>query len=420
MSITSHIPHPTFSIVSLGCFRNTYDSEVTAQRFSDQGYIFKPDIKTGSDLLIINTCGFIDKAKEESLEAIKAALDLKKKKKIRKILVFGCLVKRYEKELKKYFPQVDEWRCIENFGPYFVKRKSLSSGFSDFLKISEGCINGCSFCAIPAIKGPLISRPADEVIKEAKYLDRKGVKELNIIGQDITGWGKDLKNNQNLTYLLKRILKEVKIKWIRLIYTHPKNFSNSLIELIANEERICKYIDLPIQHISDRILGIMNRGISRKKTIELIRKIRKKIPNCVIRSSVITGFPTETEEESKELLSFLKSIRFERLGAFVYSREKETQAYNLKPQIHSGTKKRRFKEIMLAQKEIAHQLNSVFVEQNLEILVESKAGDTFIGRSQYDAPLVDGIVFIKKKGLKIGQFYKAKIIDAYDYDLVGI
>ncbi len=420
----------SFSIISLGCFRNTYDSEIIIAEFSNQGYTFLPRVslfadkkrKTEAmDLLIVNTCGFIDKAKEESLKIIAEAVNLKKKGKVKKIIVIGCLVKRYQEQLEKSYPLVDSWRAVVEFSRNFVKRdKLLSLPSVGFLKICEGCLNRCSFCAIPLIKGPLRSKFEGEVIKEVKDLEKRGVRELNIIGQDITSWGKDLKPKSDLAALLKEILKATKrIRWIRLIYTHPRHFSDSLIELIAKEKRICKYIDLPIQHINDRILKLMNRGITRKGTIDLIGKIRKRIPGCVIRSSVIAGFPTESEGEFKELLDFLKDIKFERLGAFTYSREQGTRAFGFRPQIHHNTKKKRFNEIMKQQKKIANELNKRFSNKELEVLIESKESGAFIGRSQYDAFDVDGVVFLKKRGLKIGDFYNAKIVDCLDYDLVG-
>jgi len=421
----------TFSIISLGCFRNSYDSETIILQFSKQGYRFLPVASLFSDkqkkikkidLLIINTCGFIDKAKEESIKIISDSIDLKKKGRVEKIMVIGCLVKRYQEKLEKAYPLVDSWQSVIEFRQDFVKRgKSLFSPAIGFLKICEGCLNQCSFCAIPLIKGPLKSKFKNEVIKEAKDLEKKGVRELNIIGQDITSWGKDIKTKDDLASLLKAILKATKeIKWIRLIYTHPKHFNDSLIDLIAKNERVCKYIDLPIQHINDRILKLMNRGITKKKIIDLINKIRKRIPGCIIRSSVIVGFPTESEKEFKELLSFLKDIKIDRLGAFIYSQEEGTQAYKLRPQVHQSTKKRRFRQVMEQQKKIASEANKRFLNKELDVLVENKDSGVFLGRSQYDALDVDGVVFLEKKNLKIGNFYKAKIIDCLDYDLIGV
>lgn len=419
-----------FSIISLGCFRNTYDSEIIADEFSKRGYLlsneatsyFKQSQDTSKkDIILINTCGFIDKAKEESINTIKEAISLKKKKKVKKIIVLGCLVQRYQNTLKRFFPEVDEWRLVVNFSPAFTKRKKIENTCFDFLKICEGCINKCSFCAIPLIKGGLRSRSSDEVIKEARYLDRQNIKELNIIGQDITSWGKDFQEKDNLVQLLKNILNNTKnIKWIRLIYTHPRNFSDSLIELIAKEKRICKYVDLPIQHINDRILKLMNRGITKKEITSLIRKIRKKIPSCAIRTTVMVGFPGEKEKEFKELLNFLKKTKFNRLGAFIYSREEDTPAYNFSPQVHYRTKKRRYDEIMSLQQKTIQQLNSSFIGKKINVLIEKTEDEFALARTEYDAPEVDGVVFVRKKGLKAGDFYQTKIVDAYGYDLVGI
>ena len=415
----------TFSVISLGCFRNTYDSEVLAHEFSSQGYHFmpcnfeEPRIKKINTLLV-NTCGFIDKAKEESLAVIKGAIDLKKRGKAKRIIVFGCLVKRYKKELQESFPQVDQWQELQEFSDKFQKRKKIAPLYINFLKICEGCLNRCSFCAIPLIKGPLRSKSQKAIIQEVRLLNKSKIKELNIIGQDITSWGKDLRPKTKLADLLKKIIKETKnIKWIRLIYTHPRHFDDSLIKLIAKEKRICKYIDLPIQHINDRILKVMNRRVTKKEIIALIKKIRKNIPDVVLRTSVIVGFPGETEKEFKELLGFLKEVKFERLGAFIYSREEGTPAYDLSGQVHANTKKRRFREIMSQQQEIASQTALKFIGKNIDVLVEAKEEDTFVGRSQYEAPEVDGEVFIKRKGLKIGDFCKVKIVDSFGYDLIA-
>jgi ribosomal protein S12 methylthiotransferase len=416
-----------FSIISLGCFRNTYDSEVLAHEFSQDKYILSDldDLcKKGNkccDLLIVNTCGFIDKAKEESLDVISQAVDLKKKNKVSKIIVLGCLVKRYKSELEKSFPEVDQWLSIVEFENTFKKRKRLQPKFVDFLKVCEGCLNRCSFCSIPIIKGSLHSRPLAQVVKEAKYLDTRGVKELNIIGQDITSWGKDLKTKPDLTKLVKAVLKNTKnIRWIRLIYSHPRNFSNSLIDLIANEERICKYIDLPIQHINDRILKAMNRHTSRRDIESLIKKIRKKIPGCSLRTSVIVGFPGETKKEFQELLDFIDQTRFQHLGAFLYSREEGTGAYGLAPQVHYKTKESRLNQVMSLQQQIVQELNSKLIGSEQEVLIEAKENNYYIGRNQFNAPEVDGVVIVKKKKLKVGSFYKVKIIDSNVYDLVAV
>ncbi|MCF7871298.1 MAG: MiaB/RimO family radical SAM methylthiotransferase [Candidatus Omnitrophica bacterium] len=411
------------SIVTLGCFRNRYDSEVAAKRFLDKNSRLLPvdqlSSKNKADILLINTCGFIDPAKIESIEAIKEARELKRKKRVRKIYVFGCLVQRFEKELKKHFPEIDKWWGIEEFSRDY-KNKLISKEPVGFLKICEGCINNCSYCSIPLIKGPLFSRPAQEVLTEAKKLDKAGVKELNIIGQDITAWGKDLGKKKNLTGLLKQVIKDTKeIGWIRLIYTHPKHITASLIDLIAKEKRICDYIDLPIQHINKRILKLMNRKTSPEDIISLIKKIRKKIPNCAIRTSVIVGFPGETESEFNQLLDFVKKIKFEKLGVFTYSQEEDTKAAKFPGQIHHMTKKKRKRRIMEAQRKIAAENLERFIGREITVLVLEKRKGFYIGRSQYDAPEVDGVVFIKRRKLNVGSFIKVKVTDSLEYDLVA-
>lgn len=373
------------------------------------------------DTLLINTCGFIDKAKEESIEFIRQAVRLKKEGKVRHLFVFGCLVERYHDKLKESFPEVDKWWGTENFPLNATRQKKITPKHLDFIKICEGCLNKCTYCTIPRIKGNLRSRPKAEIINEVKFLDKKGVKELNIIGQDITSWAKDLKTNDDLSCLLKSILKNAKnISWIRLLYAHPRHIDDKLIDLIAHEERICKYIDLPIQHINDRILKLMNRGVTKKQISALIKKIRKNIKGCVIRTSVMAGFPTESAREFKELLRFLKETKFERLGAFAYSREENTPAFSLEPQVHSRVKSSRFNEIMSLQQAISSDANKQFINKELDVLIEEKDNEVFIGRTQFDAYEVDGVVFIKKEGLKTGNFYKTKIVDSYGYDLVGV
>jgi ribosomal protein S12 methylthiotransferase len=410
------MPH-TFSVLTLGCFRNVYDSEVVMRRMVEEGFSFRAGAQRCHTLLI-NTCGFIDKAKEESLGVIREALILKKKGKVKRLVVFGCLAQRYRKELHAAFPEVDEWWGIEEFSHSAPARLALNPPYRDFLKVCEGCFHTCTYCAIPLIKGKLVSRPLGEVVKEAKILSRRGVKELNIIGQDVTSWGKDLGKKYTLDVLIREILFATDIPWIRIMYTHPFHFSDKLIRLIAREKRVCNYIDLPIQHINDRILSAMGRKVTRKQIETLIAKIRYCVPEAVIRTSLIVGFPTETEEEFRELLAFVENVRFERLGAFAYSREEGTPAEKM-PQVHPQRKARRAKELMSLQKGIAASVNERFIGKVLPVLVEEKNGGILIGRSQYDAYDVDGVVFVHSQKARIGSFYKAKINGAHEYDLVA-
>ena len=407
----------SFRIVSLGCFRNTYDSQIIAEKLTKQGYKLSGSREV--DLLIINTCGFIDKAKEESVGEIISAVKEKEAGRAGKIIIAGCLVSRYKKELSSRFREVDEFRGVLPFSRNFEKSKNIIPGHLGFLKISEGCLNRCSYCAIPLIKGPLVSKPEKEILKELKYLDDSNVRELNIIGQDITSWGKDLPGKNNLESLLEKILKKSSIPWIRLLYTHPSHFSDGFLKLIAAERRICKYIDLPIQHINDRILTLMNRKTKKKEIINIINKIRAEIPECALRTSLIAGFPTETEKEFKELLNFIKKVKFERLGVFSYSKEENTPAYSFRPQIPYQRKQRRFRELMSAQKEITEKFTAGFVNKIIPAIVDEKEKDYFIGRTRFDAYEVDGVVFIKRRGLKIGGIYDVKITAGTEYDLIA-
>jgi ribosomal protein S12 methylthiotransferase len=405
----------TVSIISLGCFRNSYDSQVALQKYLDQGYVFKPDAES-CDLLLINTCGFVDKAKKESIDTIKDALSLKKLNKIKQVLVMGCLAKRYEKELKKFFPLVDFWQGALDVSKAVRVKNTILPKHLAFLKICEGCVNRCSYCAIPLIKGPLKSRPRNELIDEARFLNIQGIKELNLIGQDITSYGKDLKGKTDLAGLVKNILKVTpNIPWIRLIYAHPKHLSDSVIDLIAHDARICKYIDLPIQHASDKILKAMNRHITQKEIYTLIEKLRRRIPGCVIRTSVIVGFPGESESDFKTLMRFLADVKFERLGAFIYSREEGTPAYDFKNQLHHKVKQRRLDVLMRQQQEIAFNANQRFVGRTLDVLIEENEPTVSLGRSQHEAYEVDGLIYLPK-GLTPGKFVKADIIECLGYD----
>jgi ribosomal protein S12 methylthiotransferase len=414
------------AIISLGCFRNTYDSGKVLRDFPAKEYILKKDPQS-TDTLLLNTCAFITAAKKESIEAIRAACRLKRTGAIKKLIVLGCLVQRYPQQLKKTFPEVDVWRGVsEKIENRKEKREEerrdqgvLKPGHIGFLKICEGCLNRCSYCAIPLIKGPLRSRLAASLIKEARELSHAGVKELNIIGQDITSWGKDLGGRQDLCFLLKEILKNTNIPWIRLLYLHPRHVSDELLELIASQDRICKYIDLPIQHIDDRILKAMNRGDSRKRIESLIEKIRDKIPGCVIRTSVIVGFPSETKKEFCRLKDFLKITRFERLGAFEYSREEGTLAYKMSAQVRPRVISSRFRVVMKQQEALAQDINRRFLGKYLDVLVDENDDGCAISRSRFEAYDVDGVIYLAGRHFKPGNFYRVKITGIQGHDLLG-
>ncbi|MDD5006160.1 MAG: MiaB/RimO family radical SAM methylthiotransferase [Candidatus Omnitrophica bacterium] len=409
-------------IVSLGCPRNLVDSESIVSRLKEKNFQITELEK--ADVVIVNTCAFIQEAKEESIDTILGLIELKKKGLVKKIIVHGCLVERYKDELVKHLGDIDAFVGRLELNGRFIVKHSLTPQHFAYVKISEGCGNLCSYCVIPKIKGKLHSRTRESIIEQVKLLDKNNTKEINLVGQDITLYGVDCCSKPQLAELIKDILKNThNIRWIRLLYLNPGRISDELIDLIAKEERICKYIDIPIQHINNRILKLMNRNTTKSQIMSLIKKIRKRIDNVYLRTSIIAGFPTETEKEFQELINFLKEVKFERLGAFVYSREEDTKAYSFKNQIHSRTKRARFGRIMSVQREIASKLNESLLGKVKEVMIDEKdeaEKDLYLARLEQDAPEVDGTVYLKSKTkLLPGEFRKVKIIDTLEYDLVG-
>jgi ribosomal protein S12 methylthiotransferase len=408
----------TIGILSLGCPRNLVDSQSILARFNLKKYKIVDMDK--ADIGIVNTCAFIQDAKIESIDAILELIDLKKAGKLKKIIVYGCLTQRYQDKLRRELPEVDAFvgRISLNHN---LKEFSLTPRHYAYLKICEGCINNCSYCIIPKIKGRFTSLDIDSILGKVEILDKRRISELNIIGQDITGYGIDLYKDAKLAELLRKIVKNIiNIGWIRLLYLYPSRVTDELLGLIRDEPRICKYIDLPIQHINDRILRLMNRDTTKKDILRLIAKIRKKIPDVAIRTSLIVGFPSEQDEEFQELVKFVQDTQFERLGVFIYSREEDTLAYNLKEQIPKKIKLERFNTIMSLQQRISQEINQRFLGRIIDVLVEERERDYFLGRSQHDAPEVDGLIYINPKDeLKPGDFVKVKITDTLEYDLIG-
>lgn len=414
----------------MGCARNLVDSEVLAGRLKRKGYellnldTIRNSISNAEDKLdiaLVNTCAFIKEAKEESIQTILDLIEAKKEGRLRRIIIAGCLSQRYGRQLIKHLPEVDAFQGVISLN-HSQARFYLSPRHYAYVKICEGCINQCSFCAIPKIKSKFTSRQIQSITQEIKTLDSRGCREINLIGQDITAYGWDLYREFRLVDLIKQILKNSKkANWLRLLYLSPERLSEELIQLVAASPRIVKYIDLPLQHINNRILKLMHRKINSSQIFKLIDKIRKKIPGVALRSSLIVGFPTETDKDFRELLDFIKEIRFERLGLFMYSREEGTQAFGFSPQIPQRIKEERYNIIMSCQQEIASQINQRWQGKILEVLIEEKeASGLYIGRSQYDAPEVDGLVFVtSKRELPIGNFADVKINDTLEYDLVG-
>lgn len=410
----------TIGILSLGCPRNLVDSENILGRLVRKGYVVSDIDK--ADVVIVNTCSFIEDAKRESIDAILDLIRLKKAGRLKKIIVYGCLAERYKNVLRRELPQIDAFvgKVSLNHSP---ARYPLTPRHYGYLKICEGCVNNCSYCVIPKIKGKFTSVDTDSLLDKAEALDAAGASELNIIGQDISGYGIDLYGKPKLTQLVKRLIKKTRnIRWIRLLYLYPGRVSDDLLDLIAGEPKICKYIDLPVQHINNRILKLMRRQTAGEDILKLIDKIRKKIPAVAIRTSLIVGFPSETDKEFKELLSFIGDVKFERLGAFVYSKEEGTAAFNFKGQVPEAIKTARFNTLMSEQQIISREVNRGFLGKALDVLIEEKEDDYYLARTQYDAPEVDGLVYVRsafKKELRAGDFVKVKITDTLEYDLAG-
>jgi len=401
-------------VITLGCPRNSVDSDKFMYRLKNRGVTVTTPEK--ADVLIINTCGFIETAKKESINVIQSALELKKKGKISKVIAAGCLISRYIKHLPKYLKGIDAFLgTLKDISP---ERIISNPKHSAYIKIAEGCSSTCSYCAIPLIRGKFKSAPIKNILSEVEFLNRNKVKEINITAQDITSWGKDLYKNRDLTYLLKQIVKKAKnIRWIRLLYTHPRYVTKELIKLIANGPKICNYIDMPIQHINDRILKLMGRKISRREIEDKIKTLREYIPNIAIRTTLITGFPTERKEEFEELLDFVKEYRFRNLGAFIYSKEEGTRAYSLR-QVPEKVKKQRFHKLMTAQQKISFELNKNLVGKDFDVIIDRRENNYSFGRAYFQAYDIDGEIIIPSK-LKTGSFYKTRITDAYEYDLFG-
>lgn len=408
-------------IISLGCSRNTVDSEKILSEARAKGASICAYEKAST--VLVNTCAFTQDAKQESIGVILDLIEQKKRGHIKKIVVYGCLSERYPQELRQNLKEVDTFIGIADFKKDFDPSFRLTPRHLAYLKISEGCANLCSYCAIPKMKGRLVSRPKGSILEEVKRLESNGVRELVIIGQDITLYGLDKSSKPELVSLLKSILKVTRIPWVRLLYLHPKRVTDELLDLMAGEKRIASYVDMPLQHTNDRILKLMNRGITRKGILSVIKKIRMRLPEAALRTTFIVGFPSETEEEFNELCDFAQEIKFDKLGAFAYSREDGTKAYDFKKQIREITKKRRQDTLMSMQREISEVLLKRKRGKVIDVIVDedlTKAEGVYLGRTACDAPEVDGVVFLhSKKKLLPGDITTAKISDSYEYDLVA-
>ncbi|MCS7004717.1 MAG: 30S ribosomal protein S12 methylthiotransferase RimO [Cytophagales bacterium] len=422
------------NIITLGCSKNLVDSEnILTQLRANQIETVHESKKRDANIIIINTCGFIENAKQESIDTILRFAEAKEKGKIEKLYVTGCLSQRYKNELEKEIPQVDAFFGTNELPALLKKFKAdykhellgeritTTPKHYAFLKISEGCDRPCSFCAIPLMRGRHVSRPMEELVSQAHHLAKNGVKEILLIAQDSTYYGIDLYKKRALAELLERLADVEGIEWIRLHYAFPTGFPEDVLDVIAKRSNICKYLDIPLQHASTRMLKIMRRGITKEKTEELIAKIRQKVPGITLRTTMIAGHAGETEADFLELLDFIEKMRFERLGVFTYSHEEQTYAFSMEDNVPEEVKRERAEAIMELQQEISAQINQEKVGTIQKVLFDRKEGGYFIGRTEADSPEVDNEVLVDAKNnyVRIGDFANVKITHAEEFDLFG-
>jgi len=426
-----HHRPPTLHITTLGCSKNLFDSERLAAALNGHYPLTHSTELQAADIVILNTCGFIDRAKRESIQAIFDYIEAKKAGQVKALYVVGCLVNRDPDTLQQELPEVDGFfphgafdRLIEilqgDLRRYLLGERQRS-GYPHhaYLKVSEGCNRQCAFCAIPLMRGAHLSRPLEDILAEAQRLIAEGVKEISLIAQDLTFYGLDRYGKRQLHVLLEKLATLPGIGWIRLHYAYPAGFPTEILPIIRDYEPICKYLDMPLQHISDRILRAMRRGLTKKRTIELLEKIRTTVPGIVLRSTFIVGFPGETDKDFQELLDFLREYPIERVGAFLYSHEEGTAAYQLKDDVPKRIKKARYDALMAQQQSVSLAFNQSLIGKTLPILVDERVGDSVIGRTSYDALEVDNLVHVPDpdKRLTVGEFHRVRVVDAAEYDL---
>ena len=421
------------NVITLGCSKNLYDSEVLMGQLKANNLKVNHDVNNDSNIVVVNTCGFIDNAKEESINTILEQINRKENGEIDKLYVTGCLSERYKPDLEKEMPNVDEFfgtrdlpRLLKSLGADYKhelvgERLITTPSHYAYLKISEGCDRKCSFCAIPIMRGGHKSTPIPNLVNEARMLAAKGVKELILIAQDLTYYGIDLYKKRKLSELMTKLSEVEGIEWIRIHYAFPTAFPEDVLDVIKNNTKVCTYMDIPLQHISDDLLKSMRRGTSMKKTKNLIKKFREDVPGITIRTSLIVGYPGETEQNFQELLDFVQESKFDRLGVFTYSHEENTHAYKLDDNVPDEVKHQRAEEIMDLQSSISYKLNQKRIGKIYKVLFDRKEGEYFIGRTEFDSPDVDNEVIVSAKDfyLRIGDFANIKITKADHYDLYG-
>ena len=434
LTLKPSLNNKKINIVTLGCSKNVVDSEKLLKQLNAGGFeVFYNSDDFTAGTVIINTCGFINDAKEESVDTILRFVRAQKKGYIDNLYVMGCLSERYAEALRHEIPEVKKYFGVNNLNDILKElgvnvrndlltdRTLTGPGHYAYLKISEGCDRTCAFCAIPVIRGKYISRPKEELVKEASRLAENGVKELILIAQDLSYYGLDLYRKQALPELVAELLKISSLEWIRLHYLYPANFPNELIPLIRENPRICRYIDIPIQHITDNMLGLMKRSHNRNETVSILNKLRMEIPGVVIRTTLIAGHPGETEQDFLDLKHFISDFRFERLGVFAYSHEEDTYSYNeYKDDIPSDAKEARVAELMDIQQNISAELNESLIGKIFKVIIDRKEGEFFVGRSEFDSPEVDQEILISAEHLlEPGNFYNILITKSTEFDLYG-
>jgi ribosomal protein S12 methylthiotransferase len=430
---TKSLKKDKVNIITLGCSKNMVDSEVlSGQLLANDVDVVHENKKLDHNIVVVNTCGFIEKAKEESINTILDQVELKRRGKLDKVYVTGCLSERYKNNLEQEIPEVDAYfgtmelpQILKQFEADYktelIGERFLSTpSHYAYLKISEGCNRTCAFCAIPLMRGQHISKPIEELVKEAESLVRKGVKEIMLIAQELTYYGLDIYKKRMLSELLHRLADVQGLAWIRLHYAYPSKFPLEILDVMKERENICNYLDMPLQHASDNMLKAMKRQITKEEMNDLVHAIREKIPGICLRTTLIAGFPGETEKDVEELKEFLQQHRFDRVGIFTYSHEEGTSGYELVDNISSEEKERRAQEIMEVQQEISFEKNQEKIDKVFKVLIDKKEAGSYLGRTEFDSVEVDNEVVIHStKRLPIGEFVNVKITKAYDYDLEG-
>jgi len=426
---------PRINVVTLGCSKNIYDSEILMGQLKGNHFdvVHEAEVVSSDDIIVINTCGFIDNAKQESIDTILQYSELKEQGKVGKVIVTGCLSERYKPELEAeitnidaYFGTNDLQNLLTSVGADYKheligERLLTTPSHFAYFKIAEGCNRPCSFCAIPLMRGKHLSQPIEQLVKDAQNLAKSGTKELILIAQDLTYYGLDIYGKRNLDELLRRLSDVNGIEWIRLQYAYPSGFPMEILDVMNERENICKYLDMPLQHISDTMLKSMRRGITKQKTIDLVNLIRDKVPGIAMRTTLITGYPGETVQDFEEMQQWVEETRFDRLGCFTYSHEEKTHAHSLIDDVPDEVKQERADAIMEIQQGISFDKNQEKIGNTYKVLIDKKDGNYFVGRTEYDSPEVDNEVLIdaSKDYATIGSFVKVKIDTAEDFDLYG-